>query len=310
MKKIIYALCIAALAAIAIFITQLDYIETSVEEVGKAPDTVLETPVVTSTPGTIAYTIDGAVYALTNGLYTAPTAPGSASVTTVRLFGEPVYGDLDADGDEDAAVLLTYSADGSGTFFYAAIARKAGDTYTSTNALFLGDRIAPQTIEMHDGRAVYNYAVRKESDPMSTSPSIGKSLWIHLDTTTGEIGEWVKDFEGEVDTAKMKLEMKKWEWVNSVDMGEYILPKTPGVFTLTFSDGQVSVGTDCNNMGGTYTIKGNALKFGPLMSTMMYCEGSQETLFSTMLGDVQSFTFTKKGALELQYGEGGVATFQ
>ncbi len=310
MKKSIYVLSIVALAAIAIVIAQLGDIETQAPEVVDAPNVVVEKPIVPSTPNSIAYTIDGAEYVLSDGVYTAPTAPGSASMTTVRLFGEPVYGDLDKDGDDDAAVLLTYSADGSGTFYYAAIARKSGDTYTSTNALLLGDRIAPQTVEINEGNAVYNYAVRMEGEPMTTPPSMGKSTWIHLDSTTGEIGELVKDFEGEVDTTQMNLEMKKWEWVQSVDMGEYILPKSAGVFTLTFSDGQVSVGTDCNNMGGTYTISGNSLKFGPMMSTLMYCEGSQETLFATMLGDVQSFTFTKKGTLELQYGDGGVATFR
>ncbi len=310
MKKIISVLSIVALAAIAIVMVQFNYADTPVPQEDSIPHEVTKTPVVVSTPGSIAYTIEGVEYLLSNGTFSAPAAPGSASVTTVTLFGEPVLGDLDADGDEDAAVLLTYSTGGSGTFYYAALARKSGDVYESTNTLLLGDRIAPQTVEIHDGRAVYNYAVRKESDFMSTPPSIGKSLWIHLDPTTGEIGEWVKDFEGEVDTTQMNLEMKKWEWVNSVEMGEYIVPKTAGVFTLTFKDGQVSVGTDCNNMGGTYTTEGNKLTFGPMMSTLMYCDGSQETLFGTMLGIVKSYSFTKKGTLELQYGEGGVATFR
>ncbi len=310
MKKIIYALCIVVLAVIAIVMVQFKYAATPVSQEDNVPHEAEQTPVVVSAPGSIAYTIEGVEYLLTNGTFSAPAAPGSASMMTVTLFGEPTYGDLDADGDEDAAVLLTYSADGSGTFFYAAIARKAGDVYESTNTLLLGDRIAPQTVEIHDGRAVYNYAVRMESEPMTTPPSIGKSLWIHLDVTTGEIGEWVKDFEGEVDTGRMSLEMKKWEWVNSAEMGEYVLPKTQGTFTLTFNSEQVSVGTDCNNMGGTYTTNGNALTFGPMMSTLMYCEGSQETQFATMLGGVKSFAFTKKGTLELQYGEGGVATFR
>ena len=310
MKKIIFALIIVALATLAIVLVFFNDIYNSVPEVVTIPNEVVEKPVVASTPSSIAYTIDGTEYLLNDGLYTAPAAPGSASMTTVSLFAGPVYADLDNDGDEDAAVLLTYSADGSGTFFYAAVARKNGDIYTSTNTLFLGDRIAPQTIEIQDGRAVYNYATRKESDSMTTPPSLGKSLWIHLDPTTGEIGEWVKDFEGEADASKMNLEMKKWQWVNSVEMGEYMVPTNAGVFTLTFSDGQVSVGTDCNTMGGTYTTNGTKLTFGPMMSTLMYCEGSQETVFGTMLSHVTSFAFTKKGTLELQYGEGGVATFQ
>lgn len=272
---------------------------------------VEEKPVAPKTPKNIIYTIDGQQYTLTNGKVEIPSAPGSASMTTVSVFGEPVYGDLDADGDEDAAVLLTMSGGGSGTFYYAVLAQKTDTTYISTNALLLGDRIAPQTVEIHDGRAVYNYAERRADEPMTTVPSIGKSLWVQFDRTTGEIGEWVKDFEGEVDTAKMNLRMKKWEWVESVDQGEYVLPKKKGVFTLTFTDdGRVSVETDCNSMGGTYTAKGSALTFGQMMSTLMYCEGSQEAGFGAMLGEVKSYAFTQKGTLELQYGEGRVATFQ
>ena len=275
------------------------------------PPIVEEKPMMPKTPKDITYTIDGQQYALTNGKVEVPSAPGSASMTTVSVFGEPVYGDLDADGDEDSAVLLVKSGGGSGTFYYAVLAQKTDTTYMSTNALLLGDRIAPQTVEIHDGRAVYNYAVRKENDPMTTAPSIGKSLWIQFDATTGQIGEWVKDFEGEADTAKMNLRMKKWVWVESVDQGEYILPKEKGAFTLTFTDdGRVSVGTDCNTMGGTYAVKGSTLKFDQMMSTLMYCEGSQESMFSAMLTAVTEYRFTNKGTLELQYGGSGVATFR
>lgn len=63
--------------------------------------------------------------------------------------------------------------------------------------MFLGDRIAPQNINIMDGRAVYNFAERKADEPMTTPPSIGKSIWIHYDQINNQIGEWVKDFEGE-----------------------------------------------------------------------------------------------------------------
>ena len=63
--------------------------------------------------------------------------------------------------------------------------------------MFLGDRIAPQNINIMDGRAVYNFAERRATDPMVTPPSIGKSIWVHYDKKTNQIGEWVKDFEGE-----------------------------------------------------------------------------------------------------------------
>ena len=103
------------------------------------------------------------------------------------LFGEPVFGDLNDDGLADKAVWLTENPGGSGTFFYAEFLMNTGSGYKATNAVFLGDRIAPQTLEISDGRAVYNFAERKADEPMTTLPSVGKSVWINYDQKTNEI---------------------------------------------------------------------------------------------------------------------------
>jgi hypothetical protein len=63
--------------------------------------------------------------------------------------------------------------------------------------MFLGDRIAPQNINIIDGRAVANFVEHHPGESFATPPSVGKSVWIHLDTKNMELGEWVKDFEGE-----------------------------------------------------------------------------------------------------------------
>ena len=143
------------------------------------------------------FVIDNKEFALVDGVAEKEIVPGAASREVLRIFGQPVYGDLDNDDDIDAAVLLEYTAGGSGVFYYAVLALLEGDGYRTTNALLLGDRIAPQTVNIDSGRAVYNYAVRKDDDSFATPPSIGKSLYINYDVARGEIGEWVKDFEGE-----------------------------------------------------------------------------------------------------------------
>lgn len=249
-----------------------------------------------------SYIIDGQIFKLVNGRAEKEIAPGSATKHTVSIFGEPVYGDLNKDGKDDAAIMLVSNPGGSGTFYYAVLAIATGSTYTTTNTLILGDRIAPQTIEIHDGRAVYNYAERRADEPMSTRPSMGKSLWIHYDMKTGQIGEWVKDFEGEADIKRMSLDMKKWYWVKTqMNNGTITTPKVNDKFTLIFNkDGSVSIGTDCNSMGGKYITKGNILTFNQMMSTMMYCEGSQEQEFSSKLNEVASYLFTSKGELILE----------
>jgi hypothetical protein len=92
---------------------------------------------------------------------------------------------------------LVQQTGGSGTFFYVVEAINNDGVYKGTNAMFVGDRIAPQNINIIDGRAVANFADRKPEESFAVSPSIGKSIWVHLDVQKNEIGEWVKDFEGE-----------------------------------------------------------------------------------------------------------------
>lgn len=250
----------------------------------------------------INYTVNGETFTLVNGVASKEITPTSVTKNTLSIFGEPVYSDFNKDGLNDAAILLVNNLGGSGMFYYAALAIATGSTYTTTNTLLLGDRIAPQTINIEKGRAVYNYAERKANEPMTTRPSIGKSLYINYDTKTGMIGEWVKDFEGEADANKMSLGMKKWLWVKTqMNDGKVITPIKADAFTITFNkDGNATITTDCNSMGGTYTSKGNKLVFGPLMSTQMYCEGSQEGEFSQSLGEVVSYIFTGKGELVLE----------
>lgn len=111
-------------------------------------------------------------------------------------------------------------------------------------------------------------------------------------------------------SVNMTLEMKKWTWVLAESVtGQLVTPKTD-VFTLTFEDGRVSVGTDCNSMGGSYQAKDGALTFSDMMSTLMYCEGSQESQYALLLGEVKSYSFNDKGGLVLTLKDGGTMLFR
>lgn len=92
-----------------------------------------------------------------------------------QYFGNEAWADLNGDGTEDVAFLLTQDGNGSGTMYYLVAALSDATGYKGTNAIFLGDRIAPQTTEIRDGTIVANYATRKEGEPMTARPSIGVS---------------------------------------------------------------------------------------------------------------------------------------
>ncbi len=256
-------------------------------------------------PKNTSYIVEGETITLTNGKFEREAAPGSASKEKFMLFGEPTSVDLDGDGDLDAVSYLTKNSGGSGTFFYVVAAINSNGEYKGTNAMLLGDRISPQNITVEKNNAVANFAERKVGEPFTTQPSVGKSVWVHFDAKSGEIGELAKDFEGEADASTMTLTMKKWSWIktNNSD-GTTLVPKKADVFTLTFEKERFSVTTDCNSVGGEYSMKNNSLTFDKMMSTMMFCEGSQEQEFSSMLGNVESYSFTSMGELVLKLKDG------
>ncbi len=111
----------------------------------------------------------------------------------------------------------------------------------------------------------------------------------------------------------MTLGMKTWVWQRALyNDGREILPTRPDVFTLTFADdGSFSVTTDCNSAGGTYTVSDNVIALTDVFSTMMYCEGSQETEYLSLLRDAQTFHFMSEGELifDLKY-DSGTVTFK
>lgn len=127
----------------------------------------------------ISYTIDGQQVQLTDGMAVTDTIPGAASKVTTTYFGNVAKGDLNGDGIPDLAFLLTQNSGGSGTFYYVVAALQNRDGgYVGTNAILLGDRIAPQTTEIQGGELIVNYADRKPGDPMSTQPSVGVSKYL------------------------------------------------------------------------------------------------------------------------------------
>ena len=275
-----------------------------------------ESPATTSPadPKNISYTIDGTQVTLVNGSSEREAAPGSASRIVTRYFGNEVTTDLNADGVADVAFLLTQETGGSGVFYYVVPAIKSGDTYRGGKALFIGDRIAPQTTEAKEGGIiVVNYADRKSGESFATSPSIGKSLRLKLDPNTLEFGEVVPDFEGEADPSRMTLGMKTWELVSlRGNDGKAIALNDPKRFTLTLkNDGTFSATTDCNGVGGTFESTNPSITFSRMMSTLMFCDGSQESQFTNSLERTAEYSFTRKGELTLYSKEKMlIATFR
>jgi|ERR1035437_162564 heat shock protein HslJ len=294
-NKILYSIFgLIALALVVAFFLYYPATETKT--------VVVKNTVITSLKDA-TYVIDGQSVTLVHGVSVVPAAPGSASKITTQYFGNEVTHDFDGDGRLDTAFILTQNTGGSGTFYYVVAALNTINGYIGSDAVLLGDRIAPQTTEMSQDPTtpdviVVNYADRKPGESFTTQPSVGKSIWFKLDTKTMSLGEVAQAFEGEADPSKMTLGMKTWNWAHTIySNSTTVIPKT-NRFTLTIkADKTFSATTDCNGVGGEYAINGNKITFTRMMSTLMYCEGSQENDYSKMLSQVQSYLFTSKGEL-------------
>ncbi len=89
----------------------------------------------------------------------------------------------------------------------------------------------------------------------------------------------------------------QWELVSHGSASEQI-PAAPDVDTsIEFdSEGNMNGNVGCNGFGGEYTVEGDTITFGPVMSTMMFCEGpvgEQET--GTLAVFQETATFTLNG---------------
>ena len=124
------------------------------------------------------YIIEGKSVTLEDGYLEQEIAPGSASKTVTQFFGQTPVGDLDGNGLDDMVVMLTQSSGGSGTFYYVAAALDTGNGYSGTNAVFVGDRISPQTVGFNNGEIMVNYADRFPWASYATPPSVGKTKYL------------------------------------------------------------------------------------------------------------------------------------
>ena len=161
---------------------------------------VASTPLAPSGAQDTIYMIEGQHVKLSGGVARQEAAPGSASMRTTKVFGEPTLGDVNGDGQNDAALMLMQERGGSGTFYYLAVAYSSTTGIIGTNTLLLGDRVAPQTLEIRDGLIIANYATRKTGESMSTPPSQGVSLYARL------VDGVLRDVTKEVTTTKTAVE--------------------------------------------------------------------------------------------------------
>jgi hypothetical protein len=138
-------------------------------------------PIIALDSRNCAYTVEGKNILLENGYAEEGITADSAAKLTTTYFGNETMGDFNGDGLSDTVFLLTQNSGGSGTFYYAVVALGAENGCQGTNAILLGDRIAPQTTEFRNGKIIVNYADRLSGQPMTADPSLGVSKYLKVE---------------------------------------------------------------------------------------------------------------------------------
>lgn len=117
---------------------------------------------------------------LKDGFYEESAAPGSASIIRIRLENPRAFGDVDGDGSVDAVLVLLAEGGGSGTFTYlAAVLNRAGGPRVP-DALFLGDRIRVESLEIGNQLIRLTILDRRPDESLSDPPTVRKSLYFRL----------------------------------------------------------------------------------------------------------------------------------
>jgi hypothetical protein len=130
-----------------------------------------------SNPRDVTFLVEEEPVQLRNGYAVHPVAPGSASLIRTQLSGAPVYADIDGDGDSDALFFLVRDSGGSGTFYYVVAALKVDDGYRGGKAVFIGDRIAPQRLDVLQGVVVVDYLEHAPAQPLAAQPALPRTAW-------------------------------------------------------------------------------------------------------------------------------------
>lgn len=190
MKKILIGIVVSAALLVVAFYAFNTYIYNE-----KQTDTASEYK-------DAEYSIDGTPVQFKDGVAEIEVAPGTASKITTRYFGNEYRVDLNDDGREDVVFLVTQETGGSGVYYYVVAALNTERGYVGSDGYLLGDRVAPQSIEMspnerHKNVIVANYVDRAVGEPMTARPSVGKSAYLKLDVPSMQWGIVEPDFEGE-----------------------------------------------------------------------------------------------------------------
>ena len=233
-----------------------------------------------------------------------PYVAGGGSRPTVS-FVRDFYriGDLDADGSEEAVLLLAEHAGGSGEYLYLAVVARRDGELRNVGTVRLGDRVQIRDVRI-DAREIVVDLVQAGPQDAACCPG-------ELVTRRWQLGsDGLRETQTASQPGRLTLEtIAGTDWVLRTWTLNDAAPATPEV-TLAFKDGKFAGTAGCNryfagvkpgNMPGDVSV-------GAAGATRMMCPPEQmavEGRFLKQLAGVKKFGFMA-GQLALSYEADGV----
>lgn len=123
-------------------------------------------------PSNATFIFDDGPITLSDGRSMRAATPQSALSEEIAIIDTVAYGDINQDNKEDTVLLLTRYGGGSGTFIYAAAFVSGPVSYKGSRVLFIGDRVAPQSISINRGIITVEYLDRNPSEAFAAEPTV------------------------------------------------------------------------------------------------------------------------------------------
>ncbi len=232
---------------------------------------------------------------LTNGIYREKIVPNSATELIITLSDKVAYGDLNGDGDIDAAVILITNPGGSGTFHHLAIVLNQKESSNHVASQLLGDRVKVKSLSVRSGEIAVEMITHGPNDPLCCPA---------LEVTQNYLLQDDKLVVAQIS----ELMNKKWalRFFGIIGSEEKPLPDTEIGIEFT-ADGRLHGSGGCNRYFSSYeTGPGGSLTIKQIGSTRMACPPEimdQEMKYFRSLQSVSTFK-VKQQHLQLFYGNG------
>jgi peptidoglycan/xylan/chitin deacetylase (PgdA/CDA1 family) len=126
---------------------------------------------------------------LKDGEYREQYTPDSATEMRIGLAPYRIFGDLNGDSADDAAVILVADPGGSGTFYYLSAVLNQDGEPKPVGSYFLRDRVFIRDFSIHDGAILIELDIAGPEDPMCCPTEHGRQIFALEEEEIVVVGE-------------------------------------------------------------------------------------------------------------------------